>query len=119
MGRAADHGYSIGVAVIEPPLFGIVANVKSDSVLRSGAKVWINYCNGDAESPVVTGLSRSGYYVTKYTKYKRLTNFRAAWVPMHMRDRVLWAWQEKQQAADAAERLGAKWTDEGESGGVT
>lgn len=93
-----------------PPLFGVVANVKSDRVLRTGAKVWIHRCNGDAACPVVSGINKSGRYLTKYTHYKRLTNFRAAWVPEHMRDRVAWAWPEKDRAADLAAKLSAMWS---------
>lgn len=103
MGVSSSEGLGL------PPLFGIVANVKSDRVLRTGAKVWIHRCNGDAECPVVSGLNKSGRYLTKYTHYKRLKNFRAAWVPAHMRNRVAWAWPEKERAADLAQKLGEMW----------
>jgi hypothetical protein len=90
-------------------MYGIVANVLSDRVLRTGAKVWIHRCNGDAECPVVSGVSKSGRYVTKYTHYKRLTNFRAAWVPEHMRERVIWAWTDKGKAVRASAAMSELW----------
>jgi len=91
--------------------YGIVANVKSDRVLRTGTKVWIHYCNGDALCPFVSGLSKSGRYVQKFTNYKRLVNFRAAWIPQHMRDRVAWAWPKKEYATDAANALAKTWAN--------
>lgn len=91
--------------------FGIVANVLSDRVLRTGAKVWIKYCNGDAEHPLVVGCSKSGRVIEKYTDFKRLTSFRAAWVPEHLRGRVAWAWDTKEEAAAVAARLAAMWSD--------
>jgi hypothetical protein len=92
------------------PLFGIVANVKSDRVLRTGAKVWIYYCNGDASHPMVSGISKSGHSLQKYTHYKRLKNFRAAWVPAHLRGCVESAWPDKESAADIARKLAAMWS---------
>lgn len=91
-------------------MFGVVANVASDRVLRTGAKVWIQRCNGDAECPVVRGCSKSGRVVEKYTHYKRLTNFRAAWIPEHLRQRVIWQWPEKARAQQVAESLASMWS---------
>lgn len=91
------------------PLYGIVANVVADKALRTGAKVWIEYCNGDAEHPFVRGLSKSGRPIEKYTAYKRLTNFRAAWVPPNMRERMGWAWEDKAAAEKLAGELAAIW----------
>lgn len=90
-------------------MFGVVANVASDRVLRTGAKVWIERCNGDAECPVVRGCNKSGRVVEKYTHYKRLTNFRAAWIPEHLRQRVLWQWPEKKRAQQVAAGLASMW----------
>lgn len=91
-------------------MYGIVANVASDRILRTGAKVWIERCNGDAECPVVRGCSKSGRMVEKYTHYKRLTNFRAAWIPEHLRDRVIWQWDEKESARQLADTLARMWS---------
>ena len=90
-------------------IFGIVANVKSDRVFRTGAKVWIVRCNGDAECPVAIGLSKSGRKVEKYTHFKRLANFRAAWIPDHLRERMVWQWPEKAAAEVVAQRLSKMW----------
>jgi hypothetical protein len=72
-----------------PDRWGLVANVVSDRVLRTGAKVWVQWVNGDAACPRVRGLSKGGRPVEKYTHYKRLHNFRAAWIPPGMQDVML------------------------------
>ena len=90
-------------------MYGVIANVLSDRVLRTGAKVWIQYCNGDAACPIVTGMNKGGRYVQKFTHYKRLTNFRAAWVPEHMLDRLAWQWETKAEAAELAAKLAEMW----------
>lgn len=92
-------------------MFGIVANVASDRVLRTGAKVWLHRCNGDAECPVVHGISKRGRLVEKYTHFKRLTNYRAAWIPEHLRDRVILTWPDKGTAQAYAAKLQAMWSD--------
>ncbi len=89
--------------------YGIVANVASDRVLRTGARVWIHRCNGDAACPVVSGISKSGRVVEKYTHYKRLVNFRSAWVPDHMRGRVVWQWDDRTNAEERAAWLAEMW----------
>ena len=89
--------------------FGIVANVISDRVLRTGAKVWLVDCNGGAECPQVIGLSKGGRILMKYTHHKRLENHRAAWIPEHLRDRVIWQWDTKQEAQEAASGLRELW----------
>jgi len=91
-------------------MWGIVANVISDRVLRTGARVWVERCNGDAECPVVRGLSKSGRQVRKYTHFKRLTNFRAAWVPEHQRDQISILYADKASASTSAEWLVAMWS---------
>lgn len=91
------------------PMYGIVANVLTDKALRSGAKVWILYCNGDAENPVVRGLSKSGRPIEKYTKYARLYNFRAAWIPPNLRKDVGWSWEKKDEAEQRAAALAEIW----------
>ncbi len=90
-------------------MYGLIANVLSDRVLRTGAKVRINYCNGDASCPTVYGLSKSGRMVKKYTHYKRLDNFRAAWIPEHLRDRIAYQWVTKQEAEKCAAILAEMW----------
>jgi hypothetical protein len=96
-------------------VFGIVANVISDKVLRSGAKVWIIYVNGDASCPRVTGLSKGGgRQCVKYTHFKRLTNFRAKWIPEHMRGaseqwHPIYQYDTKAKAQAHADVLNRMW----------
>lgn len=90
-------------------VFGIVANVESDRILRTGAKVWVCYCNGDAEKPRVVGLNKGGRVTEKYIPYKRLTNFRAAWIPEHLRSLVHWQFASKDEAAGHAAALSKMW----------
>jgi hypothetical protein len=90
-------------------MYGIVANVLSDKVLRTGAKVWILYCNGDAEHPRVMGLSKSGRTVRKYTAHKRLEKFRAKWIPEHLREEIGWQWEDRAKADELAKALAEMW----------
>jgi hypothetical protein len=98
-------------------MFCIVANVASDKVFRLGAKVYILRANQQADSAEVTGLSRSGRRIRKFIPYKRLENFRAAWVPPHMQEGKApysWSvaswWHEKTDAQDVADKLREIWT---------
>lgn len=91
--------------------YGVVANVQSDRALRTGAKVWVLGCNGDASCPQVRGLSKGGRTITKYTHYKRLASFRAAWIPDHQLPHVwaTWMFTERADAEKCAEILGRMW----------
>lgn len=91
--------------------WGIVANVVSDRTLRTGAKVWILGQDGNAETAVVLGLDKSGHKVRKFTKYKRLTNFRAAWIPPERRHEVESPFQysTKEEAQKSADGFAAMW----------
>lgn len=92
------------------PLFGIVANVASDRVFRTGAKVWLLGVNGDAECPVAFGVSKGGRLVQKYTHFKRLTNFRGAWMPEHIRARRRnFGFHTREEADAVASRLAKMW----------
>lgn len=93
--------------------YGIIANNATDKVFRAGAKVLILWCNGDAECPYVNGLSLNGRRITKYTHYKKLTNFRAAWIPEQMLDKVGWKWDERGSAAERAAELSKRWAPGG------
>lgn len=74
--------------------YGIVANViEPDRQLRSGAKVWL-----------AGGTGGEGWYrfrwiglrhgggrpIEKWAPTHRFGNFRAAWVPEHLRESVYW-----------------------------
>ena len=97
-------------------MFCIVANVKTDKALRTGAKVYLLRANGSANSVEVSGLSKCGRRITKHIPYKRLTNFRAAFIPPHMQvGKGPWCftvgcwWTEKTAAQDAADKLNEIW----------
>lgn len=82
-------------------IFGIVANVIDDPILRRNARVWIILCNGDAERPKVTGFDQEGVRRTKYMPYKRLRNFRAQFIPETKRETIAWLF-DKAKAEDIA-----------------
>jgi len=90
--------------------FGIVANVISDRVLRTGAKVWIGYPHWPCV--VVRGLSKGGRTIAKFIHMKRLENFRAAWMPEHIRDLggyYALRFDKKSEPQEAAQAWAAHW----------
>jgi hypothetical protein len=92
-------------------MYCVIANVIQDKILRTGAKIYVLYCNGDAEHPKVRGLAKGGRPITKHIPYKRLTNFRAAFVPpkMQLQGDVMWQWEEKEDAERLANALNDMW----------
>ena len=64
-------------------IYCLVANVTQEKVLRNGAKVYVIQLSYDGA--YVTGLSKGGRRVTKWVALKRVSNFRAAWIPKHMK----------------------------------
>lgn len=70
--------------------FGIVANVRHDPTLRSGAKVWLvdGWSGGGWERVYVRGLSAPGDTVLKWMPAADLRDVRVAWVPEHLREDV-------------------------------
>lgn len=94
-------------------MYGIAANVIADSSLRRGAKVFILTVNGDAEKPLVYGLARDGKMIHKFIPYKRLKNFRAKWIPEHLRNVELFGWQfaSREVAEREAYCLDLMWTN--------
>lgn len=100
--------------------FGLIANVAGvDRIFRMGAKVWL--CSGTGGEGWFRfewyGASRSGRPLQKWAPTERFTNFRAAWVPMHLRERVLYmrptraeaeTWAKNMQTFSDALRAGSK-----------
>lgn len=83
--------------------FGIVANVvETDRVFRTGAKCW--YVTTRNGRPMFIGMSRGGRTVEKYAPLHRFANFRAAWVPDNVRDRVVYC-LSKSDAQTIADHL--------------
>jgi hypothetical protein len=71
--------------------FGIVANVcEPDRVFRLGAKAWLaGGMSGDGwERFRWIALSRAPHQAEKYSPLWRFRNFRAAWVPPPLTERV-------------------------------
>lgn len=93
--------------------WGIVANVQADKALRIGAKVTILESHGDASQVKVRGCSKSGRVIEKYIPFKRLKNFRAAWIPEKLRDEIHhWhKFETKDKAAQYASGLNKLWKD--------
>ena len=85
--------------------YGIVANAVKDKVFRQGAKVWILRWNGDFEHVIVRGISLGGRRVTKYTPFKSLHNYRAAWIPPTVAEDVCATWATKEAAQKAADNI--------------
>lgn len=87
--------------IVEHSYYGIIANVlETDRIFRNGAKVWfVGILN---ERSRWFGLSRGGRKVEKYAPLHRFHNFRAAWVPVHMLDRVCWRGSQGEAVIQAA-----------------
>ena len=89
--------------------YGIVANVESDNAFRTGAKVrvldlqWIDRVR-------CMGVSKSGRQITKIVPLKRLTNFRVAWVPEHLRNKTTFL-RSKADAKTWATVWNDRWRD--------
>ena len=90
-------------------MFGIIANVKSDRALRTGAKVCILSNGSSASSVYVMGISKFGRTIRKYVQYKRLENFRAAFIPEHLRKEVEIFSTDKTTITKAANKLNSIW----------
>lgn len=88
--------------MIDKSEYGIIANVlETDRIFRTGAKVWLlTVMNGNFRW---FGMSRGGRNIEKYAPITRFHNFRAAWVPVHMFDRVCWTASREDVEARAAQ----------------
>ena len=72
--------------------YGIVANVAGvDRVFRKGAKCWLVWGTGGEGWYLFQwwGCSRGGRRIQKWSPTVRFTNFRAAWIPDHLKDRIV------------------------------
>ena len=72
----------------EPDTYGVAANfIEGDKYVRTGAKCYITWGNSGwgAKRVQVWVRSRGGRVITRIIATKRLTNFRACWVPEHVR----------------------------------
>ncbi|MDQ0170651.1 hypothetical protein [Paenibacillus tundrae] len=92
-------------------MYAVIANVIIDNQLRTGAKVFILYCHGMAESPKVYGMAKGGKRIEKYISYKKLMKFRSQWIPEHIRHRVRWSYEDRASADRSAKALELMWTN--------
>ncbi|KQY84062.1 hypothetical protein ASD24_09720 [Paenibacillus sp. Root52] len=92
-------------------MYAVIANVIIDNQLRTGAKVFILYCHGMAESPKVYGMAKGGKRIEKYISYKKLKKFRSQWIPEHIRPRVHWSYEDRASADRSAKALELMWTN--------
>ena len=85
-------------------LYGVIANFRIDSLnhcFRRGAKVWlIRLCGGEnaGDRAKFVGLSPGGRVIECYAAFKNLENFRSAWIPQHLRDRVFFGYEDRREA---------------------
>lgn len=94
--------------------YGVIGNVsETDRVFRKGAKVWLTGGTGGegAYRFQWIGMSRGGRVVEKWAPTTRFSNFRAAWVPKHLQERVTWIRGSKEDVEKYAADLN-KWADE-------
>lgn len=94
--------------------YGIVGNsFETDRLFRGGAKVWLAGGTGGegAYRFQWIGRSRSGRIIEKWAPTVRFNNFRAAWVPEHLRERVYWVRGDKPTMEAYAANLN-KWANE-------
>lgn len=88
--------------------FGIVANVlETDRLFPDGAKVWIARGTGGEGwyRFCWLGRTRGGRIVEKWAPTMRFHNFRAAWVPDHLQERVYYLRGTRSEMDDVAARL--------------
>lgn len=83
--------------------YGIVANVVGDRIYREGARVWIRQIKG--ESAEVTGLSKGGRRIWRWTRTHRLRTVRPKWAPEGVRAELLEIFESRENAERWADGL--------------
>lgn len=68
-----------------PDRWGVVANYDGDSYVSAGALCWLASVNGGAERYEFVVQSRGGRLIRRYMERDRLSNWRAKFVPPHLR----------------------------------
>jgi hypothetical protein len=91
--------------------YGIVANVieDADKLFRDGAKVWIAGGTGGAgwERFEFFGKSIGGRDIRKWAPTSRFDNFRAAWIPEHLREEIRYMTGSRRECERRAAELDA------------
>ena len=74
---------------IVSPEFGIVANALRDPLFRKGSLCWLvgGWTGGCYERVKMSGLSKGGRRIEKWSALKHFENFRVKWIPDHVRAR--------------------------------
>lgn len=93
--------------------WGVKVNIAEPrSAMRTGALAWVFLTNKGwgGERLCVLARSRGGRLIQTWIGAKRLTNFRAAWIPVHLRDRVA-AWETREAADEWAKRVQGRWAN--------
>lgn len=93
--------------------WGVKANIAEPrSAMRTGALVWVVLTNPGwgGDRLCVLARSRGGRLIETWIGTKRLTNFRAAWVPEHLRGRVS-PFETREKAEQWAKRVQGMWAN--------
>lgn len=90
-------------------MFGIIANVMTDHALRTGAKVFVVAQESGMGRVEVRGLCKRGRMITKHMAWKRLTNFRPAFLPPGMEEHCRVWWDDREAATRVAIELTEIW----------
>lgn len=86
--------------------WGVKCNVSAPTTaLRKGALCWVIFGEGMNERLYVVARSRGGRHIKTWIGIDRLANFRAAWLPEHLRPHC---WQAFSGTRDAAEDEAAR-----------
>lgn len=88
--------------------YGVVANVlETDRLFRKGAKAWlVGGTGGEGWHRFKwIALTRSPRRAEKWAPTTRFHNFRAAWIPDHMQDRVWYFRGTREEIEELATKL--------------
>jgi hypothetical protein len=88
--------------------YGIVANVvETDRIFRNGAKAWIADGTGGEgwERFKWIAHSRGGRIIEKWAPTVRFAQFRAKWIPEHLRDRICYLRGTREEMETLAKQL--------------
>ena len=91
-------------------MYCLIANVQSDHVLRTGAKVFVISSDQNAHQVEVVGLNKCGRRVSKYIAWKRLTNIRASFRPPDVATQCRLWWDNKVEVSKVAQELTEIWS---------
>lgn len=86
--------------------YGIVANViESDKVFRVGDKCWLAGGTGGEGWSRFVWIANKGRMIERWVPTHRFDNFRAAWVPEHLRNQVYYMRGTREEMESRAREL--------------